>query len=119
MSVSTVMNSLLDRLGDFSDRQWQMFSKGVEVSWFYSNGKNGPASALLRYEPGASVPLHWHRGYEHIFVLEGSQSDDNGLYQAGSLLISPPGSSHTITSLEGCIVLAVWQVPVSFSPLKK
>ena len=67
---------------------------------------------LSALPPGARVPLHRHPGYEHVFVLEGSQSDANGRYPAGSLLISPPGSSHAIVSEEGCIVLVVWERPV-------
>ncbi len=66
------------------------------------------SSALLRYQPGASVPGHSHLGVEHILVIEGSQEDEHGQYPAGTLLISPVGSSHCVASAEGCLVLAVW-----------
>jgi anti-sigma factor ChrR (cupin superfamily) len=45
-------------------------------------------------------------------VLAGSQSDGAVRYAEGSLLVSPPGSRHAISSLEGCVVLAIWQHPV-------
>ena len=114
MNGPVALTDLLTRSGDFSDRTWEDFRPGVEASWIYSNGDDGPAAAFLRYAAGAAIPWHWHPGYEHILVLEGSQSDENGLYRAGSVLISPPGTSHTVRSDEGCVVLAAWQKPVRF-----
>ena len=93
---------------------WQPFRDGIEAAWLYRNGPDGPASAYLRYQPGAIVPLHAHPGYEHIFVLSGSQTDHNGRHRAGTLVINPPGSSHEVVSEDGCVVLAVWQRPVAF-----
>lgn len=94
------------------DRVWQFFRDGVEVSWLYQNGAYGPAAAFLRYQPGARVPFHWHSGYEHVLVLDGSQSDASGNHAAGSLTINPPGSAHEVVSEEGCIVLIIWERPV-------
>lgn len=54
------------------------------------------------------MPNHSHLGVEHILVIKGSQEDENGYYPAGTLLISPAGSSHQVASEEGCVVLAVW-----------
>jgi anti-sigma factor ChrR (cupin superfamily) len=93
---------------------WQELRPGVEIHRFYGTGEAGPSAALLRYEPGANVPAHRHTGYEHILVLEGSQSDDNDTYTAGQCLISPPGSSHSVSSATGCLVFAVWESPVEF-----
>lgn len=94
---------------------WKPFRDGVELHQIYGTmGQPGPSACLLRFQPGAKVPRHSHTGYEHIFVLSGSQADDRGIYRAGSVLISPPGTDHAITSDEGCIVLAVYQSPVAF-----
>lgn len=93
---------------------WEPFRDGIEAAWLYRNGDHGPAAAYLRYRPGARVPRHWHPGYEHVFVLEGSQSDGSERYAEGSLLVSPPGSSHAIVSEEGCVVLVIWERPVLF-----
>lgn len=70
--------------------------------------------ALLSYIPGAGVPMHRHTGDEHIYVIHGSQSDERGTYHAGSYVFNPAGSSHSVTSTEGCLVLIHWLGPVSF-----
>lgn len=93
---------------------WQPFQHGVEVHRLYGNGLTGPTAALLRFAPGGTIPEHSHTGYEHILVLEGSQIDDFGEIRAGGLRIHPPGSAHSVTSKTGCLVLAVYEKPVSF-----
>ncbi|TVQ07350.1 MAG: transcription negative regulator ChrR [Leptolyngbya sp. DLM2.Bin27] len=95
---------------------WEAFRPGVEIHRLYPPTSDGTAAALLRYQPGASVPRHLHTGFEHILVLSGSQTDDNGTYPAGSLVVNPPGTRHTVSSPEGCIVLAIWAKPVEIEP---
>ena len=94
---------------------WEFFRDGVQVSWIYKpEAKNAPSSAFLKYAPGAKVPLHSHPGLEHIFVLEGSQTDENGTFHEGDIIINPPGTRHSIYSRDGCEVLAIWHAPVKF-----
>lgn len=114
MPASIPLTGVLHRNGDYETREWEPFRPGVMASWVYRNGDDGPASAFLKYQAGAAIPWHWHPGYEQILVLEGSQTDENGRYFAGSVLISPPGSSHTVRSEDGCVVLAFWEKPVRF-----
>jgi anti-sigma factor ChrR (cupin superfamily) len=97
-----------------SARRWEPLRAGIDISRLYGDGQHGPAAALLRYQPGASVALHHHTGYEHIFVLAGSQRDHNGVHGAGTLVINPPGSRHRVVSDDGCLVLAIWEKPVVF-----
>ena len=78
------------------------------------NLSDQPSVALLRYAPGAGVPRHRHIGVETIVVLEGSQSDEKGTYQAGSIVINPVGSEHSVWSNDGCVVFIQWDKPVAF-----
>ena len=89
--------------------QWEPFRDGIEASWLYRDGETGPAAAFLRYRPGARVPHHRHRGYEHIYVVRGSQTDPRGRFGAGAFIVNPPGTQHDVVSEEGCLVLIVWQ----------
>ena len=60
--------------------------------------------------------MHMHGGYEHIFILKGSQLDRSGEHFSGSVIINPPGSSHNVISPNGCIVLIIWDEPVIIAP---
>jgi anti-sigma factor ChrR (cupin superfamily) len=111
MTDAVALDGLIGR-ADWDDLAWEAFRPGVRAHWLYRTGGDGPEAALLRYEPGAAVPLHEHTGFEHILVLSGSQSDGAARYAAGALLVSPPGTRHAIESDEGCVVLAIWQRPV-------
>ena len=101
----------LDKEADLLE--WQTFRDGIEIYPIYAD-EAGCSSALLKYAAGSSIPLHRHTGYEHILILSGSQSDEKQIYSKGDLVISAPGSSHSIQSEEGCIVLAIWEKPVAF-----
>lgn len=94
---------------------WEILRPGVQFHALYGTPGVGPAAALLRYAPGASVPEHRHTDYEHILVLQGSQRDADGHYRAGALLASRPGSRHSVVSDEGCVVLAIWSAPIEFT----
>jgi anti-sigma factor ChrR (cupin superfamily) len=98
------------------DVAWQPFRTGIEIHHLYGQMGVGRAAALLRYAPGAALPAHRHAGFEQIFVLEGAQVDERGRYGKGTLVVNPPGSSHAVTSPEGCIVFVTWDLPVEFSP---
>jgi len=110
---SIILHNLIGQGADFTALPWQAFRDGIEIYPIYKN-QQGCSAALLRYAPGASIPSHAHTGYEHILILEGEQADEGGAYSQGTLMISPPGSSHSIVSRTGCVVLAIWERPVSF-----
>jgi anti-sigma factor ChrR (cupin superfamily) len=112
METALILKDLL-KLGDRLDPfPWEPFREGVDIYRLYSDGEQGSSAALLRYQPGASVPTHDHVGFEHIFVLSGSQTDCNGTHAAGTLVIHPPKTSYSVASATGCIVLAIWEKPV-------
>jgi len=93
--------------------RWRPFLKGVEIHPLYAR-ESGTRAALLRFQPGGRVPLHEHQGYEHIFILSGAQVDENSRAEAGTLVINPPGSVHSVLSETGCLVLAIYEKPVRF-----
>ena len=59
---------------------------------------------LVRFEPGVALPRHEHPGGEELLVLEGSFSDDDGHYPAGTWVRSPVGTGHAPRSDEGCLL---------------
>lgn len=99
--------------GSWHDLPFEPFRPGIAIHRLYTV-PDGPAAALLRYAPGGTAPLHEHPGYEHVLVLDGSQSDEHGTYSAGTLLVNPPGSRHSVRSEQGCVALLIWERPVRF-----
>ena len=113
MQQVLILKDLLNIPARQDELPWEPFRPGVDIYRLYGDGQGGAQAALLRYQPGASVPRHDHMGFEHILVLSGSQTDQNGEHQAGTLVINPPSSNHSVISQAGCIVLAIWEKPVS------
>ncbi|MCZ8079788.1 MAG: cupin domain-containing protein [Fuscovulum sp.] len=98
-------------LMDWRRQEFLPFREGVEIAVLRAGA---PGVALLRYAPGAGVPRHRHPALETILVLEGVQSDERGDYPAGSLILNPEGTEHSVWSETGCTVLIQWNLPVEF-----
>jgi anti-sigma factor ChrR (cupin superfamily) len=64
--------------------------------------ESGRVTSLVRFEPGASFPMHPHPDGEEILVLSGSFCDHTGRYGPGSFLVNPEGFSHAPFTDEGC-----------------
>jgi anti-sigma factor ChrR (cupin superfamily) len=62
------------------------------------------ASSLVKYSPNSSFTGHIHGGGEEILVLEGTFSDENGDYSAGTYIRNPPNSKHAPHSKDGCVL---------------
>lgn len=94
--------------------KWQPFHEGVDIYRLHESGTEGSTAALLRFHPGGRVPLHVHQGFEYILMLAGSQKDEVSQAMAGALIVNPPGTTHSVVSVDGCIVLAIYEKPVKF-----
>ena len=106
------LDEIMGRL-ERNEFAWEPFQPGVEIHRLWGDPQ-GASSALLRYAPGARVPRHRHEDVEEIRILRGSQRDERGVYPAGSHVVNPAGSIHTVESPEGCVALLVWRKPNTF-----
>ena len=102
---------------DFLNAAWRKlpfehFRDGILVHWLMKGDSGEPSVAILKYQPGASVPMHRHAGLETIMVLDGAQSDENGTYEAGAFVLNAKDSEHSVWSKDGCVVLIQWDLPV-------
>jgi anti-sigma factor ChrR (cupin superfamily) len=97
-----------------AESPWVPFRAGIEIKRLFRDPATGYEVAMLRYAPGAAVPVHRHAADEHVYVLAGSQSDERGRYRAGSYVYNAAGTSHSVRSDEGCVVLIHWLGPVEF-----
>ena len=110
---SECIGKLLSTSRDVTTLRWEPFREGIEISRLLTSD-DGPSAAFVRYRAGASLARHRHSGWEYILILSGSQLDESGVHSAGELLVHPPQSSHSVSSEDGCVVLAIWEKPVVF-----
>lgn len=85
--------------------------EGIERKTLMEDTERGITTALIRWAPGASLPLHEHTDIEQSFVLEGSLCDEEGECRAGEFVWRPPGSRHRAWSPNGCLLLAMFLKP--------
>ncbi|MEZ5428898.1 MAG: cupin domain-containing protein [Pyrinomonadaceae bacterium] len=69
---------------------------------------------LLKFDPGASYPLHTHPGGEEVFVLEGDIRLGKDHLFAGDYLFTAPDNLHAARTEGGCVVLLKAPLPTEF-----
>lgn len=85
----------------FADGPWRRMAPGVRMKRLW-----GRRMLLLDCEPGALVPPHKHRTFEHTLILSGDVMTDDGEYGPGDYFGMPAGTEHAAWSTRGgCRVL--------------
>jgi putative transcriptional regulator len=111
--------ALVQRLmhGDYEDLEWKKVNSALQISRLRT-GDPSHEIALYHIKAGRSIPKHTHRGTEFTLVLEGSFSDEEGVYQRGDFIERDADDVHTPTAAqsEDCICIGVLDAPVRFKP---
>lgn len=82
------------------NRQWlETPYDGVEFCWLSEDSGSG-RSALLKFEKGAKLPLHFHPGWEQIFVLEGALKMNGAIYLANDFVLVDAKTNHELEAIE-------------------
>ena len=102
----------------YADLSWRRVSLDIQSAELCRDS-NGARVELLKIRPGGSANTHTHLGDEFTVVLEGSFSDETGLYREGDFLQRSPTDEHTpVATLDReCICLAVTEGPIQFTGL--
>lgn len=100
----------------YEQLQWSAISPSIKIAVLCKD-KDGSQVALTRVKPGGKMPHHAHTGDEVTVVLEGSFSDEDGLYKKGDIICRDAKDKHTpIVTKDGeCICLAVLDGPIQFT----
>jgi putative transcriptional regulator len=113
--------ALMQRLmaGDYAELPWKKMTSSLQVTHL-KTGDPEHEFALYHIKAGGSVPQHTHRGTELTLVLEGSFSDEEGVYQQGDFLIRDAEHVHTPTAAQSadCICIGVLDAPIRFTGWK-
>jgi len=81
---------------------------GVETRRLFVDPPNDRATLLIRMAPGATYPIHRHRGAEECLVLEGDLMTGDTLMKAGDYRRAAAGSTDGVQSTrDGCLLLIV------------
>lgn len=93
---------------------------GVTGVWVkslrFDNSTLRSPTILLKFDPGATYPVHSHPGGEEIFVLSGDIKLGKDHLQAGDFLYTAPHNIHAVRSVGGCVVMV--SVPTAVEILR-
>lgn len=100
---------------DMEQLHWRRHGSNVKTAEILSH--EGVKASLIRIAAGASIPAHDHRGTEYTVILEGSFSDETGVYKRGDFIVRQPGDRHSPTATidRDCLCLAALEAPLKFS----
>lgn len=87
---------------------------GVEMKILVEDPATGLMTALFKWAPGATLPMHEHTALEQTYVLEGSIRDAEGEVTAGNFVWRPEGNRHAATAPDGALVLGMFLKPNKF-----
>lgn len=83
-------------------------TKGIYFKMLrYDEEEKRPPSFLLKFEAGASYPLHNHPAGEEAFVLEGEAYFNEAKLSKGDYLYTPPNFKHAVRTESGCTILFI------------
>ncbi|MBB3169328.1 ChrR family anti-sigma-E factor [Simiduia aestuariiviva] len=105
-----VIDKILSKQGK---AKWEFLTPSLDMARLHT-GQQQFEVALHRIKAGGSVAQHDHRGTEITLVLDGSFSDENGIYNEGDFLVRDAGQVHRpLASRDApCICLSVVAAPV-------
>ena len=92
-------------------RPYDRYGKAIAgMSWMpiRYDAQSQRGSFLLRMAPGAKSLPHEHTGGEEFMVLEGELIDDDGAhFKTGDYVSFAPGSRHSSTAPNGCLIAVI------------
>ena len=100
----------------YQDIPWKRMSPDIH-SFELCRGQNNAKVELLRIKAGGTSGTHTHMGDEYTVILEGSFSDEYGLYHQGDFLVRDSRHQHkpVATTDKECICLAVTEAPIQLT----
>lgn len=100
----------------YTELEWASLSPSIKVATLLKD-KDGAQISLSRVKPGGRMPHHRHTGDELTVVLEGSFSDESGVYSKGDFVCRDKRHKHKpiVTKDAECICLMVLDAPIQFT----
>ncbi len=91
----------------YKELNWENTSNtGIKKYVIWENNEGGGAR-YWEVPKGTGFSNHSHRGYEHIFVLEGLMNFSNQVLEKGDCLLTAKGEEHEAIALEDSVILVI------------
>ncbi len=88
---------------------WVRLREGVWRRPLAVNGEKGVQADLIRLASDFVDRPHVHDGFEWVYVLEGSFTDQAGEHKAGDFVVNTTEGVHQPrTGPDGCLLFIVW-----------
>ncbi len=100
----------------YGQLEWSRLSTAIKLAPLCHD--QGEAQvAISRVKPGGKMPHHTHTGREITVVLEGSFSDEDGIYRKGDFVVRNSRDKHkpTVTRDAECLCLIALDGPIQFT----
>jgi putative transcriptional regulator len=112
-AITALLPPLVRKLLPTEGAKWRRLSPSLKVARL-PIGEQRFELALHHIRAGGRAPTHNHGGQEITVVLQGSFSDDEGVYHEGDFIVREPGHVHTPTATanSSCICLSVLEAPI-------
>lgn len=96
--------------------EWSRVSPAIKIATLCRD-HDGSQVAISCVKPGGKMPHHSHTGDEITVVLEGSFSDEDGIYRKGDFILRDSRDKHKpiVTKDAECICLMVLDGPIQFT----
>jgi len=100
----------------YKELEWVSVSPSIKIATLLKD-KDGAQIALSRVKAGGKMPHHRHTGDELTVVLEGSFSDESGIFRKGDFISRDSRHKHKpmVTKDAECICLMVLDAPIEFT----
>ncbi len=89
--------------------EWKPLDEGIVKGVFiksllFDDETQRSPTILLKFEAGATYPLHNHPGGEEIYVLDGDVKLGKDELNAGDFLFTAVNNKHRVSTKNGCVL---------------
>lgn len=83
--------------------------EGIERKPLALNSEKGVQADIMRIAPDFIDVPHIHDGFEWVYILEGSLTDERGTHVKGDFIINTTEGIHQpSTGAQGCTLIIFW-----------
>ena len=114
--IARALRQFFPEAKDYESLDWNRLSPSIKTINL-AKEPNGTKVDLIRIKPGGKVAAHTHGGNEYTIILEGSFSDEDGVYKQGDFIARSGHHSHkpVATKDRPCVCLAITEAPIQFT----